>query len=135
MPFHTVSVGVDDEAYERAFIKAFQLAEAEGVDVIYLVPALANLDADSAVKLLGKARIAAFKKAGRLDVNGVKYILETKMKKRQTLGPAVLLSIHLSSGDMLKAMADHRVRESVYVLWSEAELAAYLAKHPDSVAV
>lgn len=135
MPFHTVSAGVDEPAFQRAFAHAYQQAQRASVDMIFFAPALANVDSDAAVNFLGKALVDTLKKKGSITLNGVRVVLETKLKKRQTLGPAVLLGVYVSDADMVRAMSDHRISEAVYIPWSDNDLKGYLAKHAGSVAV
>lgn len=135
MAFHTVSAGVDEPAFQRAFAKAYQLAQSEGIDLIFFAPAMANIDSDAAINFLGKPLVETLKKKGSFTLKGVRVVLETKLKRRQTLGPAILLGVYVSGEDMVKAISDHRITDSVYIPWSDGDLTGYLAKHAGSVAV
>jgi len=55
MPFHTRSHGVDVDALQRGILKATALADAAGLDVIYLLPTFANADGDALIALIGKS--------------------------------------------------------------------------------
>lgn len=134
MPFHTVSSGVDAKAFGRALVAAANEASAAGIDVIFLLPTLQNVDSDAIVEVLGKSRVAAFKKQREMTVNNVKFHLETSLTKRAA-GPAIVLAIYLSLDKLGKAIKDHRTKDWVYLPWSQPELAEYVATYPASVAV
>jgi|TARA_Y100001949_G_C15897090_1_gene290863 hypothetical protein len=134
MPFHAVSSGVDAEAFKRALVTAVNEASAAGIDVIFLVPTLHNVDSDAIVEVFGKQRVDAFKRQREMTVNDVKFHLETSLTKRAR-GPAIVLGIYLSLDKLGKAIKDHRTKDWVYLPWSEPELASYVIGHPASVAI
>lgn len=134
MPFHAVSSGVDAKAFTSAIVTAVNEASAAGVDVIFLLPTLQNVDSDAIVEVLGKPRVAAFKKQREMTVNNVKFHLETALSRRAA-GPAIVLAIYLSLDKLEKAIKDHRTKDWVYLPWSQPELASYVVAHPASVAI
>ncbi|WP_215763242.1 hypothetical protein [Acetobacter sp. P1H12_c] len=134
MPFHTKSHGVDVGALKRGIVKATALASAAGLDVIYLLPSFAHADGDALVELIGKSAVETFKKNRETTINGVRFHMETALKKR-TSGPAIVLAMNISLEQLTKAQTDHRTADLVYIIWSDVELAQYEAANPSSVAI
>lgn len=134
MPFHAVASGVDAQAFTRTLVTAVNEATAAGIDVIFLVPTLNNVDSDAIVEVFGKQRVDAFKKQREMTVNGVKFHLETSLSRRAA-GPAIVLAVYLSLDKLAKAIKDHRTKDWVYLPWSQPELSSYVLANPTSVVV
>lgn len=134
MPFHTRSHGVDVGALQRGIEKATALASAAGLDVIYLLPTFANADGDALVALIGKHAAETFKKNREATINGVRFHMETALKKRVS-GPAIVLAMNVSLEQLAKAQTDHRTADLVYITWSDVELEQYEAANPGSLAI
>ncbi|MDE1918779.1 MAG: hypothetical protein KGJ57_19800 [Sphingomonadales bacterium] len=134
MPYHTRSQGVDAQALRRGIIKAISLASAAGMDIIFLIPGLANADGDALVELIGEAEAKAFKKNRVTTINGIRFHMETVLSRRAP-GPAVVLAMNVSLAQLERAKADPRTSEWVYIAWADVEWAEYEAANPSSVAI
>jgi hypothetical protein len=131
MIYHTQSHGVDAVAFAKGLLKAIDLAKAKGIDVIYFVPTLANLDSDAPDQVMGAGFGESLRKHRRAKIDDVEFFVETE-KTRQTNGDAVLFALYPSNKGLAKAMADHRIKEVVYVPWSDVETEAHEKEHPSS---
>tara|TARA_R110002049_G_scaffold163526_1_gene329496 strand:+ start:253 stop:660 length:408 start_codon:yes stop_codon:yes gene_type:complete len=134
MPYHTRSHGPDLKALQQGLIKAIALAKTANRDIIYLAPAFANVTNSQLVDILGRARTEQFLKKREIMIEGVKFHLETKLKKK-AVGPAIVIAVHVSLAQLATMMADHRTEDFVYVLWSDKELAEYEIDNPASVPI
>ncbi len=134
MPYHTRSHGVDVPAFQRGLGAALSLAGPAGQDVIYLLPTFQNADGDALVALIGEAGVKAFVKRREILISGIRVHMETA-RTRRAKGPAILFAVNVSPDQLEKAKADPRVVDWVYVMWSDAEWAAYEAANPTSVVI
>ena len=134
MPYHTRSHGVDIQALQRGIAKATTLASAANIDVIYLIPTLANADGDALVKLIGEKEVKAFKKSREATINGVRFHMETALTRRAR-GPAIVLAMSVPLDMLERSKGDHRTADWVYIAWSNLELAEYEAANPISISI
>ncbi len=134
MPYHTRSHGPDLKALREGIKKAIALSKASNLDIIYLTPAFNNVTNSQLVDILGRSRTEQFVKTREVIIEGVKFHLETKIKKK-AVGPAIVLAAHVSLAQLATMMADHRTEDFVYVLWSDKELAEYETDNPDSIPI
>ena len=130
---HTYSVGPDVAAFQRACVKAVDLAQASGLnEVILLVHTLQMLQGGVCEEVLGEKFVTALAKNKVAAIQGVRIHLETERVK-SAANRAVVFCPFVSGKLLAKALADYRTADMVYVPWAATERDAYVASYPNSV--
>lgn len=135
MQYHTDSAGPDAAAFRVGFVKAIAVASRARLnEVIFLVHTLQMLQGGVFEEVLGQRFVGALAKNKVAGVEGVRVHLETE-RLRSAVDAAVVFAPFVSEKLLMKALADRRAVDLIYVPWAQEERLVYLERFPNSVQV
>lgn len=133
MIYHSTT-GLDNRGFLRVFLKAIEIAKANGTKQVLLsVEALRNLNG-VIVDALPNEYILSFRKNRRSDFDDVSVCLETR-RTRSAFARGVAFAYFVSNRRLEEILKDYRVTDTVYIPWAPNDLIEHKASHPDSVQI
>jgi hypothetical protein len=134
MLFHTDAAAPDKKRFINGFIKALELAKADGTNqVLFKISTLTSLGGIVA-ESLGEDFAKAFSKNRTAKFGRVEFFLETE-KITSTFNQGIAFTPFAPEKLLSKVHKDERVNGAVYVPGNSSELESYKQEYADSKAL